>query len=534
MGVYQSLLGRHKPLQFVKVLSWTFFVLILGFSLALAVFQSKYAERVLLEKQKQFGLLLSENLSHQIFTRFTLPTIIGYGQISLRNPEQFTRLDQVVRTTIHSFHVQEVRIYDPEFRITYSTDPNLVNRTGLAGEGVKRALHQEDANFELFSKVSWATAFFRLELKPGSVVLRGYAPLRMERNFGPGVKNPIMGILEFSQDITDDYMAVVNFERLVYSSSFLTSLILFMLVVSLLRRTDRISAERQAEKEKLLAELHQQEKLAGMGRMVAGVAHEIRNPLGIIQSSAELILKKAKADNHPHTRIIEAMYGEAKRLSRTVHEFLDYARPRTPRMDEVDICRLIEQAAVFLERECETHGIRMERHCPEGSLALGDRDLIYRAVYNVLGNAIQAMVHAQEAAAEGVSAHGGLISVQARPETTETGSWMVVVVRDSGPGFDEQNIDKLKDPFFSTKDTGTGLGLAIVASIVESHGGELTLANHPEGGAVASLRLPAPRPAAPEKPAPAASAPAALPVPRPEAPEAEKPAPETGKPDPNS
>ena len=66
--------------------------------------------------------------------------------------------------------------------------------------------------------------------------------------------------------------------------------------------------------------------------MVAGVAHEIRNPLGIIQSSAELVLKKAKADNHPHTRIIEAIYDESRRLSRTVNDFLDYARPRQPRM----------------------------------------------------------------------------------------------------------------------------------------------------------------------------------------------------------
>ncbi|MBA4357724.1 MAG: two-component sensor histidine kinase, partial [Desulfovibrio sp.] len=89
MGIYKSLLGTHKPLQFVKVLTWTFLILILVTNLGLAVFLSKYAERVLLEKQKEFGLLLAENLSHQIFTRFTLPTIIGYGQISLRNPEQF-------------------------------------------------------------------------------------------------------------------------------------------------------------------------------------------------------------------------------------------------------------------------------------------------------------------------------------------------------------------------------------------------------------------------------------------------------------
>jgi signal transduction histidine kinase len=493
LSIYKTLLGSHRPLQFVKVLTWTFLILILGSNLVLSVFLSKHAERVLLEKQKEFGLLLSENLSHQIFTRFTLPTIIGYGQIQLRNPEQFTRLDQVVRTTIHSFHVQEVRIYDPELRVTYCTDPNLILRTGLAGEGVKRALNAEEPNFELFSKVSGWTALVRIQMRPGTVVLRGFAPLRMERNFGPGVKNPVMGILEFSQDITDDYMAVVNFERLVYASSVVTSLVLFFLIVSILRRADRISAERQAEKEKLLSELHQQEKLAGMGRMVAGVAHEIRNPLGIIQSSAELVLKKAKADKHPHTRIIEAIFDESRRLSRTVNDFLDYARPRQPKMDEVDLGRILEQAAVFLEHECEERGITLTRACPEATLVRGDRDLLYRAVYNVLGNAMQAMPE------------GGAITVNVAacdPPEGAQGDWLTLAVHDSGPGFDEKNLDKVKDPFFSTKDTGTGLGLAIVTSIVESHGGAVTLKNHPEGGAVVVLTLPAIRAQAETPPPP--------------------------------
>ena len=219
-----------------------------------------------------------------------------------------------------------------------------------------------------------------------------------------------------------------------------------------------------------------------MGRMVSGVAHEIRNPLGIIQSSAELVLKKAKADNHPHTRIIEAIYDESRRLSRTVNDFLDYARPRQPRKDEVDLCRILEQACVFLEHECEERGIRMTRTCPEGTTALGDRDLIYRAVYNVLGNAMQAMPE------------GGSIQVDVSTrQGTANGDppMLALAVRDSGPGFDEKNLDKVKDPFFSTKDTGTGLGLAIVTSIVESHGGAVTLANHPEGGAVVQLTLPA-------------------------------------------
>jgi hypothetical protein len=128
----------------------------------------------------------------------------------------------------------------------------------------------------------------------------------------------------------------------------------------------------------------------------------------------------------------------------------------------------------------------MTRTCPEGTTVLGDRDLIYRAVYNVLGNAMQAMPE------------GGTIHVQATPPAAPAGEegppLLTLAVHDSGPGFDEKNLDKLKDPFFSTKDTGTGLGLAIVTSIVESHGGSVTLTNHPEGGAEVQLTLPAPAP----------------------------------------
>jgi hypothetical protein len=82
------------------------------------------------------------------------------------------------------------------------------------------------------------------------------------------------------------------------------------------------------------------------------------------------------------------------------------------------------------------------------------------------------------------------VPAEGEPER-EGGPWLVLAVRDSGPGFDVANLDKMKDPFFSTKDTGTGLGLAIVTSIVESHGGSVALKNHPEGGAVVELTLPA-------------------------------------------
>ena len=309
------------------------------------------------------------------------------------------------------------------------------------------------------------------------MVLRGFAPVRAERKLMAGdEENPLMGILEFSQDVTEDYVTVLNFERLVIIFSLLTSLGLFGVIMVVIRRADRLNMERLSEKERLERELLQQEKLAGMGRMVAGVAHEIRNPLGIICSSAELVLKRARTENSPQLRILEALYDESKRLSRTVGDFLDYARPRQPRQDEVDLCRTLEQAAVFLEPECEKQGVVIERQCPPSLPMKGDRDLLYRAVYNLIANAMQAME------AQG----GGRILVQGALDQDA----VRVSVTDSGPGFPEDSLEQAKDPFFTTRDNGTGLGLAIVNSIVESHGGRLTLPNSPEGGARVDIAFP--------------------------------------------
>ncbi len=102
----QSNDGGSRPLQFVRVISWSLFAIILGFSLLLSVFISKYAEQTLFEKQKEFGLLLAENVSHQVFTRFVMPTAMQYGGISLRQEVQYKALDEVVRSTVHSFMSQ--------------------------------------------------------------------------------------------------------------------------------------------------------------------------------------------------------------------------------------------------------------------------------------------------------------------------------------------------------------------------------------------------------------------------------------------
>jgi signal transduction histidine kinase len=464
-----------RPFQLVKFLSWTFFVLILGFSLALSVFIANYAQETLLTKQKQFALLLAENVNHQVYRRFMLPTLVGYGRINLSNQKQFDRLDQTVRSTLHSFHTMEVRIYDDNERITYSTNPDMVGRTGLAGEFIKRAYEQGEYSFRIVRNVPGLVAFFKLDLAPESVVLQTVYPLRAEPSPTIGVSGkPIIGVLMFTQDITEDYETVVTFSRLVVVATTLSALLLFFVMLVLLRRADRVNQEQVRERERLERDLMQQEKLAGMGRMVAGVAHEIRNPLGIIRSSAELLLGKARKEQSANTRILQAIVDESRRLSRIVTDFLDYARPKKPKRAAVDVSNLLDQAAFLLSREGEADGCHIVKHYPAGLTMQGDKDLLYRAFYNIMVNSQQAMNH------------GGTLDIHAEQDKNT----LRLSFRDSGPGFDAQSKDKVLDPFFTTKDTGTGLGLAIVKNILESHGGALELGDNPEGGARIDIRLP--------------------------------------------
>lgn len=458
---------RTRPLQFVKVISWTLLVIILSFSLLLSLFISKYAEQTLLEKQEAFAVLLAENVSHQLFTRFVVPTIVKYGSIKLRTEEQAQVMDQVVRSTIHGFNVSSLRIYDAKGTVIYSLNKDEVGKPGNALYMVNKTWDTAEFSAEILAKISKMASLFRIDLEPESMMLRAYSPLRAERSLTDVARNPIMGILEFQQDITSDYLSMLNFERLVIAFSLATSLVLFFLVLTVLRRAERLSNKQLRDKEKLIFELQQQEKLAGMGRMVAGVAHEIRNPLGIICSSSELILKKAKKEESSYTRILEALHEEAKRLSRTVTEFLDYARPKKPAMMDVDVGSILDQVAVFMEPECEKLGVKIDRQYAGDLAAKGDKDLLYRAFYNLVANALQAM-----------DGEGRLSISAARGE-----EGLHVTFVDSGPGFSPDHLDQVRDPFFTTKDSGTGLGLALVSTIFESHGVEMALSNAEEGGA---------------------------------------------------
>lgn len=461
---------------FAKFLSWSSLILIVCSGLFLSIVISNVARQTLLEKQKEFALLLAENLNQQIFRRFTLPTILGMGYIELKMPDQYRRLEQVVQWSTHGLHMREIRIYDHERVVSFSTNKEVVGQEGLSGERVQRAL-SGDHSFTIVSSIHPFWAIFNWEIKPGSVILETVFPLRAERGLIPGndEENPIMGVLEMAQDITADYKTVVRFQWLIIITTLVSSFVLSLVLFVIIRRADRINVVRLAERDRLERELHENEKLASMGRMVASIAHEIRNPLGIIRSSAELLLKRNAGKEDLQARILKAIFDEAKRLSQTVGDFLDYARPKQLKQDPVDLAKVLDQALAFLDSEFSKHNIEIERLYASDLMILGDKDYLYRAIYNVVVNAIQAL--------DGAAGKLTLLS-----EKTE--DRVSICFWDSGPGIDDAVKDKLLDPFFTTKESGTGLGLAITNSIIKSHQGHLELANGPERGAMVCLNFP--------------------------------------------
>ncbi len=480
---------NHERLPFglTRFLSWVSLVLILVSSISLAFFISNSARKTLLQRQQQYALLIANNLNQQIFRRFTMPTFLTFGRIALRQAIQYQQLDDVVQSTIPGLYLESLRIYGADQAVNYSLDQTELGRTDLTPDSVSEVMHSSVPHFETLSSIDLLSAMFRLELTPRSFSLRTLFPLTVDLGISSQSDHQeslVTGVLEITQDVTEDYATIVRFQWLLLGTCLGSSTILFALLQFFILKAERMLMERMLRTRKLEAELHQNEKLASMGRVIASIAHEIRNPLGIIRSSAELLLRRMdtgssaaalppaeKADR----RILSAIYDESCRLSRIVTDFLDYARPRTPRQNLVDVNALLSQVLGFLEDEMSRCGVEYIRHTPQNLYVRGDKDLLYRAFYNIIMNACQAI------------GQDGIIRI--RGQILPKG-YIELSFHDSGPGFPPEALPRLLDPFFTTKDNGTGLGLPIVDTVITSHGGRLELINPESGGAQVSIFLP--------------------------------------------
>lgn len=252
--------------------------------------------------------------------------------------------------------------------------------------------------------------------------------------------------------------------------------LLFMVLRQIVKKAESILERRQEERKELQAQLELAERLAALGEMVAGVAHEIRNPLGIISSTAELLRKRLE-QNETNSRLAKIIEEEVNRLNQTVTEFLDFARPREPNLQSCDVEGLLERGLDFLKPEIDRQKISLIRqYSRNGHPLMVDPDLLYRAFLNIIINAIQAMPQ------------GGQLTVSTTPGPQ--GKGIKIDFQDTGEGISAENAKKIFNPFFTTKDDGSGLGLSIVKGIIENHQGHITIDSNFGRGAKVSIVLP--------------------------------------------
>lgn len=466
-----------QTLGLARVFSWVSFVIIIIFSIFLSVFIATNTRSSLINSQESYALLMAENINKQIFRRFTLPVAYASGRVTLSEPDQYRLLDEVVNSLMHGLRIEAIRIYDANEKVAYSTDKEELQDHELATIGVKNVFKYKAHSFEIISTMSFLRALFTPNLPDETFTLRTVYPLTIDYELAPfksldSKEQPILGALEIMQDVTDLYKIAIRSQWTILFGFTLSILILFILLQIIARLAERIISERIKQNKQLENELHQNEKLASMGRMVSSIAHEIRNPLGIIKSSSEFLLNRNSMDN-TGKQLVGAIYDESKRLSNTVSDFLDYAKPRKAGEELVNLSETVQKVWTFLQSSFLEKNIEAFFYFSDKLVIKGDPDLMYRAIYNVFVNAEQAM------------GKNGSITVYGKEEYDYVSLRFV----DSGEGFKE-DFTKCLDPFYTTKDTGTGLGLPIVHSIIKAHNGELKLYNDEKGGATVEFILP--------------------------------------------
>ena len=250
------------------------------------------------------------------------------------------------------------------------------------------------------------------------------------------------------------------------------------------RRADQlITAHRDLERAQ--AQLLQRERLAALGELAAVVAHEVRNPLGVIFNSVGSLRRLLRPAGDARL-LLDIVGEEADRLNRIVGDLLDFARPSTPQLRPGSLARVAEEAVASAVGSATGVEVRLDLSPDLPPVPIDER-LVRQAIVNLAANAVNAMPA------------GGRITLRARRE----GSTVVLEVEDEGPGVPDEIRSRIFEPFFTTRASGTGLGLAVVRRIVDGHGGEVTLRPAPERGTIFALRFPL-SPAAPAEAAGAA------------------------------
>jgi len=271
---------------------------------------------------------------------------------------------------------------------------------------------------------------------------------------------------------------------------FLVAMLVNRFVVENRRQVARYQAlsqtleETNRQLQRAEADARRSERLAALGQLSAGLAHEIRNPLGVIKGSAEMLAQKLK-DSQPLTSELAGyISSEVNRLNALVARFLDFARPSNLDLRPQQIPEIVDRALESVQSTSSGANVRVERHYAAGLPEVSaDEQMCERVFVNLIQNAYQSMAAAGDRGER-------VLRLSIAPESSSGRDGIGVTVEDTGPGVPPELREQIFNPFFTSKKDGVGLGLAIVAKIVDDHRGWIRLENNSAPGARFRVFLP--------------------------------------------
>jgi signal transduction histidine kinase len=376
-----------------------------------------------------------------------------------RTLTELVNLDEVAKTTVHfitqTLHVDsvvffflknEVNEYRPNFgaplhnEMKYSSQHPFVKRIELNGRAVDlEHLRESEGEVEEIDDL----------IKKGRVVV---APIFL--------KEKLLGFIVLGKKRSEKDYTMEELELLEAFSNQTALAISRALIYRDMSLKDK--------------QIMQAEKMVAIGELAAGIAHEIRNPLGIITGSAETVRKHA--DRKIREEMTNYILGESKRINGLINTFLDFARTKEPKLVSCDLREVLEKTLLLLSPQAKTLGVEIKKEIPQKLLQVSiDADQMRQAFTNLGVNALEAMPQ------------GGVLKVT----VLENAKGKIMLrFSDTGKGIPKEVQAKVFDPFFTTKEGGTGLGLSIVHRIITQHGGDISVEGEEGRGTIFTISLP--------------------------------------------
>ncbi len=473
---------RRSPLFLYFVGTTLVMVLVVTAFAAFLFVQS--VERQSVHQREDQSATEAAYIAHIFYYTVWLPVHLEFPDLSFGETVHPQMMDVFARRSTYGLNVAKLNAWNLDGTLAWSSDPTQAD-SRVVGDWYDPVVH----NGTPLSELVRDQQIRDLDGEERQLdVVRTYYPFRDAAQDTPET-GEIVGVLEITQDVTSALaQARSGTIQLAIWGSVGAGAVVFALLFFIILKVDRSSVRRYESLSRQKADLQESQdhkvqsaKLAGIGQLVAGVAHELNNPLTSIWGLAQIINERDARDLDPTLKQeLSMIHQEAERSVGIVQNLLSFARARGAEMAYTSINAAIEAALELRRYHLMVNNIDLRCSLqPDLPRTMADPHKIQQVVLNLIVNAEQAMLEASDS--------GRLVV-----KSEKVGDAIHIVISDNGPGIPEENMDRIFDPFFTSKGvgSGTGLGLSICYSTLREHGGTIRAERNREKGAAFIVELP--------------------------------------------